>query len=265
LARKKKKKRKTISGTAGDQRSAHEACEPKDEADQAPTDELLEVNLDEELDEADTVERLIAETLAAAAGAPRPEGSAAEPAQGADTLAKEAPAQPDATGAEIDRGSVSSPEVRDRLLSQALAHAEHKEASYRVPFSEARRADRWKALLTAALVVAAATVAAVPPRWITPAPPARLDSNDLAHSLRVALLLQAEQIEAFRVRSQRLPSTLDELPARLPGIRYVRSGTRAYQLIAYEADGNAIVYDATSPTLVFRELVPGWSSRRDAP
>ncbi len=80
----------------------------------------------------------------------------------------------------------------------------------------------------------------------------------------MALLLQAEQIEAFRVDRLRLPNSLDELDGRLPGVRFVRSGSRAYQLIAYEADGTAIVYDSAHPAAEFEALDSGWVSEEGA-
>ena len=174
---------------------------------------------------------------------------------GAEVEAAEA-----AIGALIDLGPVSSPEVRDRLLAAALAHAEHQEARYRVPFAQAPAAARWKALLAFVIVLVAGAVAAVPPRWALPDPPAQLGPAETARNLRLALLLQAQQVEAFRVRTQRLPASLDEVTRTLPGVRYVRSGTRAYQLIAHEADGNAIVYDSTSPAPPFGALPTVWTS-----
>jgi hypothetical protein len=159
----------------------------------------------------------------------------------------------------IDLGPTSSPEVRDRLLAETLAHAEHHDARYRVPFSQAPTAGRWKALLALVVVLVAGAVATVPPRWARPDPPAQLGPAERASNLRLALLLQAQQVEAFRVRVQRLPASLDEVTQTLPGVRYVRSGSRAYQLIAYEANGNAIVYDSTSPTPPFGTLAPNWA------
>jgi len=77
-------------------------------------------------------------------------------------------------------------------------------------------------------------------------------------SIRNALLLQAQQVDAYRIRSQRLPNSLDELPETLPGIRYVRSGNRTFQLIAYEADGNAVVYDSSNPAPEFEAMGATW-------
>jgi len=173
--------------------------------------------------------------------------------------AQDAEAAEAAIRALIDLGPTSSPEVRDRLLAETLAHAEHQDARYRVPFSQTPTAGRWKAFLALVVVLVAGAVATVPPRWARPDPPAQLGPAERASNLRLALLLQAQQVEAFRVRVQRLPASLDEVTQTLPGVRYVRSGSRAYQLIAYEANGNAIVYDSASPTPPFGTLAPNWA------
>jgi hypothetical protein len=248
----------------------------------APTDEeVVEVvDLDDD-DGAVAVDRLI---LKAGAGAP-PAEVEEEPEVPVIDLDAEEPAPesraqaavPAATGAvaarlaeaaarggkkeeavptfSLDYAGVSTPEARARLLAETLAHAEHKEARYRVPI-DTRRVGRWKATAAAAVFVVAGWAAMVPPAWVIPEPPARLDAAARARSIRSALLLQAQQVEAFRLRSQRLPATLEEVTA-LPGVRYVRSGNRAYQLIAY-ADGTPIVYDSANPEQVFQELMHTW-------
>jgi len=166
----------------------------------------------------------------------------------------------DLTGA-IDLGPEITPEIRDRLLAQALAHAELQDARYRVPYADPRPAGRWKALVATGLILVAGILLAAPPSWVRPDPPAQLDAEGRARALRTALLLQSQQVDAYRVRNQRLPESLDELPQRISGLRYVRSGSRAYQIIAYEPDGNAIVYDSSNPSSEFgrlaRAFVPG--------
>jgi hypothetical protein len=164
----------------------------------------------------------------------------------------------------LDLGEVSTPEARARLLAEALAHAEHKEARYRVPM-DTGAALRWKGLVTAAVLVLAAWVAVAPPSWVRPQPPAQINAAARARGIRTALLLQAQQVEAYRVMTQRLPASLDELPAKLSNIGYARSGNRAYQLIGYEPDGNAIVYDSADPAPPFRVLMAAWPPAEVAP
>ena len=255
-------------------------------------------DLDAELEDPGELQRLIAETVAGAEPEDQVEKPSAEPLDDEipievrdDELAEEvaivtasaaAPAAPPRDGrlrpralpeaglvdtspgqeleGAIDLGPDSTPELRDRLLAQALAHAEMQEASYRVLFAAPRRVARWKGILASVLLLVAMVILAAPPGWVLPQPPAQIDPPGRARSIRAALLLQAQQVDAYRVRFQRLPDSLDELPGQLPGVRFVKSGSRAYQLIAYESDGNAIVYDSSNPGAAFERLVPSWAA-----
>ena len=159
---------------------------------------------------------------------------------------------------------LSTPETRSRLLAEAVAHAEAKEARYRVPLAEPGAELRWKAPLALALFLAAALVAVAPPAWVVPPPTAQIDAADRLDGIRVALLLQAQQVEAFRAREQRLPDSLDDVGVRLADIRFIRSGSRAYQLVGYTQRGEAVVYDPSDPGAAFEGLAASWSLARDA-
>ena len=225
---------------------------PPDEPDE-PEPPLIDLDADVEAERA--VEEAAADVSDAVA-----ESAAAQPAPGrAERTAEEA------IRLLADLGSVSSPAIRDRLLAEALAHAEHKDASYRVPFADAPTAGRWKALAAFVVLLLAALVALAPPGWARPDTPPQLATSERAHGLRLALLLQAEQIEAFRVREQRLPETLADVGEALPGLRYVLSGTRAYQLIAYLPDGTAVVYDSARPMPGFEAVEPAWRPEEGSP
>lgn len=159
---------------------------------------------------------------------------------------------------------LSTPETRSRLLAEAVAHSEAKEARYRVPMAEPGAALRWKAPLALAIFLAAALVAVAPPAWVVPPPPAQLDVADRLYGIRLSLLFQAQQVEAFRAREQRLPDSLDEVAVRLAGIRFVRSSSRVYQLVGYTPGGEAVVYDATNPGPAFERLAAAWRLSPDA-
>jgi len=263
-------------------------------------DEPVAIDLDEDLDADvvgsgadDAVRRLIAETVAGAgdgapgaddedspvidlddetgAGQPQAEQTAQqaeEPAPQAEQPAPEAeqPA-PEAAPAEasVDLGPVSSPAMRDRLLAEALAHAEHKEARYRVPYDDRDRTRAWKGLIIVTSLALAGVLATFPPAWVRPEPTATLTVAERQRSLRTALLLQAQQIDAYRIEHLALPPSLDTLPARLPGVRYARTGNRAYQLITYEADGRAVVYDSADPIAPFDAIATTWVLRQAEP
>jgi hypothetical protein len=264
----------------------------RDRAPTPPPDEDLVEVVDLDDDDDDAIDRLIANTVVgappevvedepeipvidldeedapAAPPTARPTGpgpsASPEAARLAAVLARTGFDETDEPAISLDLGEVSTPEARARLLAAALAHAEHKEARYRVPI-EAGTGVAWKGLAAAVIVVVAAWVAVAPPAWVRPEPPAQLDAVARTRSIRSALLLQAQQVEAFRVRTQRLPASLTELPAALPNVGYTRSGNRAYQLVAYERDGTAVVYDSANPAAGFRVLMNGLLPPESAP
>lgn len=163
----------------------------------------------------------------------------------------------------LDLGEDSTPEDRDRLLAAALAHSEMQEAIYRVR-TDARALQWWKGGVAAALLLVATLIAVRPPGFVTPPAPATLSQADREYGVRVALLLQAQQVEAFRTREQRLPDALTEVPVIIPGVRFVTAGNRVYQLVAPGPDGRALIYDSASPAPEFDEIRGNWITTRDS-
>jgi len=152
----------------------------------------------------------------------------------------------------------SRAEERERLVAEVAAIAETKDVQFqRLPPGQARR-GAWKIPVAFVILLLAVTVAAFPPLWLggeaTPSP----TSEELQRGLRAALYLQAEQVEVFRMREGRLPGSLDEVPVRIPGIRFVRSNNRVYQLVGFLTDGDPIVYDSARPTDPFDAVAAGW-------
>ena len=162
----------------------------------------------------------------------------------------------------LDLGDATTAEERDRLLAAALAHAEMQEAIYRVP-TEERRSRRIKSTIAAGIFLIAALMAVNPPGLLVPEPPPLLAEEDRGLGTLVALTLQAQQVEAFRVANGRLPRSIAELEGGIPGIRFVRSSNRLYQLIAYTPDGEPVVYDSGSPGPDFERLWRTWATTAD--
>ena len=158
----------------------------------------------------------------------------------------------------LDLGDATTPEERDRLLAAALAHVEMQDAIYRVPL-ESGASRRWKGLIASAVFLFAIVLVGLPPAFLVPEAPPPLTVAETGGGIRMALLMQAEQIEAFRARSGRLPSSIAEVETALPGVRYVRSSNRLYQLIAYTPAGDAVIYDSSSPDPSFAAAEEAWS------
>ncbi len=152
----------------------------------------------------------------------------------------------------------SRAEERERLVAEVAAIAETKDIQFqRLPPGPTKRGG-WKMPVALVLFLLAVSVAAFPPRWLageaTPSP----TSDELQRGLRAALYLQAEQVEVFRSREGRLPRALDEVSVRIPGIRFVRSNSRVYQLVGFLTDGDPVVYDSARPTDEFDAVAAGW-------
>jgi hypothetical protein len=139
-----------------------------------------------------------------------------------------------------------------------VAHAEWQDERHRIRFPDPR-GRRWKTPTALVLLAVAALVAAVPPAWMPlPRPPAVPTPAERDWGLTVEVYLQARQIEVFRAREGRLPHSLAEVPVRVPGLRFVRSNARVYQLVARRSDGSALVYDSTHPAPEVEGAVRVW-------
>jgi hypothetical protein len=153
---------------------------------------------------------------------------------------------------------ISSPEDRGRLLAEAIAESETREAHYRQ--SESPRTGHWKGSLALSLLVIAGYIVLAPPQWLAMRPLPEVSSEERGRGVAVAIQLQARQIEVFRARHGRLPATLEEVPGRVSGVRFVRSNNRVYQLVAARPNGRALVYDSARPGPEFENIQNGWDS-----
>jgi hypothetical protein len=234
--------------------------EPEDEGESAEADESAEVVVDESAEASTSVEA--GEKADVASDRPT-EIPTLTPAVLAALTAIHREGRVSLRGELIlDLGDATTEEERDRVLAAALAHAEMQEAIYRVR-TDTGRARRWKAVFAAAIMLLALATAVSPPGLVVPDPPASLADADRLYGIRVALLLQAQQIEAFRAREGRLPDSITEVARALPGIRFVKSSGRLYQLVAYAPDGEAIVYDSAAPAAEFEDVSNRWVTTRE--
>jgi hypothetical protein len=160
---------------------------------------------------------------------------------------------------------ISRVEDRERLLAEAMAHAEEQEAHYRLPMEPRRREPLWKWAVALLLFVVAGSLALGPPALLRGPRPAAVTPGERERGIRAALYLQAQQVEAFRLQRGRLPSSLAEVSVRLPGMEYVRSDSRTYQLVVRRPDGGTVVYDSAVPRRGFAGLAAPWGLKDHAP
>jgi hypothetical protein len=160
---------------------------------------------------------------------------------------------------------ISRVEDRERILAEAMAHAEEQDAQYRLPMEPRRRQPPWKAAVALLLLVVAGSLALRPPAFLRGPPPAVVTPAEREQGIRAALYLQAQQVEAFRIERGRLPASLAEVSVRFPYMEYVRSNSRTYQLVVRRPDGSTAVYDSAVPGPGFAALVAPWGLKGHAP
>ena len=153
---------------------------------------------------------------------------------------------------------VSSPEDRARLVAETLAHAVAQEAQYsqRVPVAVRGGGGRTAAALV--LFALAAVIGVAPPAWLSGAPPRVVPSQSREEGAVAALYIPAQAVEAHRTRTGTLPATLEETGVVVPGVRFVRSNNRVYQLVTAQPGGTALVYDSSRPDPRFTQMGDGW-------
>jgi len=159
---------------------------------------------------------------------------------------------------DLPADSMSRVEDRERILAEALAHAEAQEAQYKVLPVAVPAGRHWKLAVASLLLALAAWFALVPPAWVAGAAAPLPTAGDLERGLRAAIYLQVQQVEAFKLREGRLPSHLSELPVQLPGLTLVRSNNRVYQIQGRHPDGVLVVYDSGRPSPAFEAAAAGW-------
>jgi hypothetical protein len=151
---------------------------------------------------------------------------------------------------------ISRVEDRERILAEAMAHAEAQEAQYKVIPADEPVHGRWKAPLALAVFAVAAWIALDPPRWIAGTEAPRPTAAERDRGLHAAIWMQAHQVEVFRLREGRLPEHLSELPAQMPGLTLIRSNNRVYQIRGRRANGEILVFDSAKPAPAFEAAAP---------
>ncbi|MDH5591121.1 MAG: hypothetical protein OEZ65_09510 [Gemmatimonadota bacterium] len=151
-------------------------------------------------------------------------------------------------------GAVSDQRERDRLLAAIMSEAAHLDERLKGPTPDIVR-PAWKGLAATFLFLLAGYYMILPPRWVRPPAPAAPSAAVRADGIRRALVMQAAQVEAFRLASQRLPDSLEEVGAIVPDILYVRSNSRVFQLVATLSDGSPMIFDSADPDPEFDAIL----------
>lgn len=92
------------------------------------------------------------------------------------------------------------------------------------------------------------------PAWMSPSPPPPVPERLEEAALRMAVYLQAQQVELFRRDRGRLPDALEETGEPLPGVRYERVDSRTFRLRAI-GPRDTLLYTSSTPLRAFAEGV----------
>ena len=128
-----------------------------------------------------------------------------------------------------EREPISDDKERNRILEEVLRDQARREVlrdvAYRRPRSSLRTRLAALSLGVVALVLWLAPIPWLRPEIAFPLPPADEDAG-----LRLAAFIQAQQVEAFRMSSGRLPDVLREAGEPVPGFDYRRIDAHTYRL-----------------------------------
>lgn len=129
----------------------------------------------------------------------------------------------------LDRHDISDDKERAKALEEVLRDQVRREVlrdvAYRRPAASFRTRIAAAALVVVAMIFWFFPIPAFEPEVPFPLPPIEEDAG-----LRVAAFIQAQQVEAFRRASGRLPDVLRETGEPLPGIDYERLDAHTYRL-----------------------------------
>ena len=107
-----------------------------------------------------------------------------------------------------------------------------------------RRVPSW---VSAAIVIAMCAWAWIaPPKWILPPTVAAPSRGYREASVRVALALHAQRIEAYRASHGRLPRTKEEVGITGDDVTYNRADSLSYELSG-RVDGQPVSYKSSQP------------------
>lgn len=140
-------------------------------------------------------------------------------------------------------------EAADAVAAVLKHAAEHDEHARKKP--PPKKQPRWMLPVGIQLGLIAVYLLISPPRWITVHPIKGPDPAAQERSLRVAMYIQSQQIEAYRQKHGRLPTSLAEMGGSIqPGVQYHRQGSGQYQLTGTNGEA-ALVYNSTEPAQDF--------------
>jgi hypothetical protein len=140
-------------------------------------------------------------------------------------------AQRDQTPLDRERQELSEDRERNRIIEEVLREHARREVLRDVAYRRPAPSQRAR-IVALALSVVALALWLLPIPGLTPSIPFPLASDEEAAGVRLAAYVQAQQVEAYRRATGRLPDLLRETGEPVPGIDYRRVDARTYELTA---------------------------------
>jgi hypothetical protein len=142
------------------------------------------------------------------------------------------------------KGDARGQETADAVAAVLKHAAEREEAAHKK--STPKKQPRWMLPVGIQLAVLAVYLLISPPAWVVVHPIEAPDPAVAEQSLRVAMYMQSQRIEDWRIKNGRLPTTLAEIGASVtPGVEYQIVGTNQYRLVGTNGPEASLVYDST--------------------
>jgi hypothetical protein len=143
-----------------------------------------------------------------------------------------------------DEDEARGQEAADAVAAVMKHAAERDKASQAK--SKPKKQPRWMLPLGINLAVLAVYLLIAPPKWVVVNPIEAPDPARQVQDLRLAMYLQIQRVEGYRLQHGELPEELSEVGSTVPGVEYRRQGSSQYQLVGTAGD-QALVYDSTEP------------------
>lgn len=150
---------------------------------------------------------------------------------------------------QISHPGLTPEEERERALAEFVRYEARRSEMQSRRYGPEPVTRRQVAILAATLVVAL-LLWLRPPGFLLPGAPAEPPPAVVEANHRMAIVLQAQRVEAFRRRARRLPDALDEVGAVVPGLRYERVDASDYRLAAGEGEA-AVTWASTEALRTF--------------
>lgn len=140
-------------------------------------------------------------------------------------------------------------EAADAVAAVLRHAAEREEIAQQKPTP--KKQPKWMLPVGIQLAVLAVYLLISPPGWVVVHPIEAPDPAVSEQSLRLAMYMQSQRIEAYRLNNGRLPASLDEIGASVsPGVEYQLQGTNEYRLVGTNGPA-ALIYDSTESPAEF--------------